>query len=132
MKKTILVAGAGHGGLAAAALLAKDGFDVTVYEKNERAALGYDWTDIFAPGALKIAEIPMPDNDKFTYKDNMTFYSPNCKKGLVQNVPKDQLEIKMERKDIYDLLVTNAEKNGVKFVFGCEVSGAVLLVNRVV
>ena len=132
MKRTILVAGAGHGGLAAAALLAKDGFDVTVYERNERASLGYDWTDIFAPGALKIAGVPMPDDDKFTYKDNMTFYSPNCKKGLVQNVPKDQLEIKMERKDIYDLLVKNAENSSVKFVFGCEVTAPILFGNRVV
>ena len=62
----IIVAGAGHGGLAAAALLARDGFDVTVYEKNKRADLGYDWTDIFAPGALKIASVPMPEKDKFT------------------------------------------------------------------
>ena len=119
--KKIIVAGAGHGGLAAAALLSKDGYDVTVFEKNARNGLGYDWTDIFAPGALGIASVPMPEKDKFTYKDNMTFYSPNCKKGLVQNVPEDQLEIKMERKDIYDLLVSNAEKAGVKFVFECAV-----------
>ena len=130
--KKIIVAGAGHGGLAAAALLARGGFDVTVYEKNKRSSLGYDWTDIFAPGALKIASVPMPEKDKFTYKDNMTFYSPNCKKGLAQNVPEDQLEIKMERKDIYDLLVSNAENAGVKFVFECEVKKPLLLGNRVV
>ncbi|MBQ3051771.1 MAG: NAD(P)-binding protein, partial [Clostridia bacterium] len=35
MSKTIIVAGAGHGGLTAAALLAKAGFDVTIYERNE-------------------------------------------------------------------------------------------------
>lgn len=130
--KKIIVAGAGHGGLAAAALLSKDGYDVTVFEKNARNGLGYDWTDIFAPGALGIASVPMPEKDKFTYKDNMTFYSPNCKKGLVQNVPEDQLEIKMERKDIYDLLVSNAEKAGVIFVFECAVKRPLLLGNRIV
>ena len=36
MGKKIIVAGAGHGGIAAGALLAKNGFDVTVYEKNKR------------------------------------------------------------------------------------------------
>ena len=113
MKKRILVAGAGHGGLAAAALIAQKGFDVTVFEKKKEAELGYDWTDIFAPGALGIAGIPMPEKDKFTYKDNMTFYSPSCSKGLVQNVPVDQLEIKMERSDIYSLLVEHARKSGV-------------------
>lgn len=132
MKKRILVAGAGHGGLAAAALIAQKGFDVTVFEKKKEAELGYDWTDIFAPGALGIAGIPMPEKDKFTYKDNMTFYSPSCSKGLVQNVPVDQLEIKMERSDIYSLLVEHARKSGVSFKFECEVSSPLVLGNRVV
>ena len=132
MGKTIIIAGAGHGGLAAGALLAEKGFDVTVYEKKKETELGYDWTDIFAPGALAVAGIPMPDKEKFTYKENMTFYSPNCKKGLVQDVPEGQLEIKMERRDIYELLVTHARRNGVKFVFECEVQGAILFGSRVV
>jgi phytoene desaturase len=36
MKKTIIVIGSGFGGMAAAALLAKDGFEVTVLEKNDQ------------------------------------------------------------------------------------------------
>ena len=47
MKKRILVAGGGHGGIGAAYALAKNCYDVTVVEKNSRAAMGYDWTDIF-------------------------------------------------------------------------------------
>ena len=34
--KTILVAGAGHGGLSAAINLARKGYDVTVIEKQKR------------------------------------------------------------------------------------------------
>ena len=49
MGKKIIVAGLGHGGIAAAAMLAKRGFDVTGYEKKSEGTLGYDWTDIFAP-----------------------------------------------------------------------------------
>ena len=37
MAKKAVVIGAGFGGLSAAALLAKDGFEVTVLEKNEQA-----------------------------------------------------------------------------------------------
>ena len=47
MGKKIIVAGGGHGGIAAAAILAEHGFDITVYEKNKREDMGYDWTDIF-------------------------------------------------------------------------------------
>jgi 2-polyprenyl-6-methoxyphenol hydroxylase-like FAD-dependent oxidoreductase len=96
MGKKIIVAGLGHGGIAAAAMLAKRGFDVTVYEKKSEGTLGYDWTDIFAPAALGIAEMPMPDEDKFEYKENMTFFAPTSKRSLTQHVPYDELEIKMD------------------------------------
>ena len=39
--KKILVAGAGHGGLVAAAILAKQGYDVTVYEAKKKEDLGH-------------------------------------------------------------------------------------------
>ena len=64
MGKKIIVAGLGHGGIAAAALIAKQGHDVTVYEKKSEGTLGYDWTDIFAPQALEIAGMKMPPEDK--------------------------------------------------------------------
>lgn len=47
MSKKIVVAGAGHGGVIAAAKLAKEGFDVTVYEKKKRENIGHDWEDRF-------------------------------------------------------------------------------------
>lgn len=40
MKGKIVVAGMGHGGLAA------HGYDVTVLEQKSKGTLGYDWTDI--------------------------------------------------------------------------------------
>ena len=60
MGKKIIVAGLGHGGIATAAQLSAAGYDVTVYEQKSEGTLGYDWTDIFAPGALETAGIPMP------------------------------------------------------------------------
>lgn len=131
MGRKIIVAGLGHGGIAAAALLAKRGFDVTVYEKKSEGTLGYDWTDIFAPGALAIAEIPMPPEDKYEYKEHMTFFAPTAKRSLTQRVPDDKLEIKMERKDIYSHLISHAVKCGVKIVYDCEIFAPLTLGNRV-
>lgn len=131
MGKKIIVAGLGHGGIAAAALIAEAGFDVTVYEKKKKGTLGYDWTDIFAPDALAAAGIGMPDKDKFEYKEDMTFFNPSFTKSLRQHVPEDKLEIKMERRDIYEHLINHALDRGVKIVYDCEVEGPIVLGNRV-
>ncbi len=132
MNKKIIVAGGGHGGIAVASILSRNGYDVTVYEKNSRENMGYDWTDIFDPKALAKADIPMPDKALFEYKENMTFYSPNEKTPIKQQVPEAELEIKMERKEIYNLLIDTAEKNGVAFVYNCNIEGAIIKDNRVV
>ncbi len=132
MGKRIVVAGMGHGGLAVAALLGREGYDVTVYEKGSKGKLGYDWTDIFDPKALGEAGIPMPPEDKYEYKEDMTFCGPCGNKPLKQHVPLDKREIKMERSDIYDMLINNAENSGVKLVYDCEVYGPVMSGDRVV
>lgn len=131
MGKKIIVAGLGHGGIAAAALIAKAGFDVTVYEQKAEGTLGYDWTDIFAPDALGIAGMDMPDKDKFEYKEDMTFFNPSLTAPLRQHVPQEKLEIKMERRDIYEHFINHALKYGVKIVYDCKVEGPIILGNRV-
>ena len=132
MGKKVIVAGMGHGGIAAAALLAQAGFDVTVYEQKPEGKLGYDWTDIFAPGALGIAGIPMPPVSKFEYKVDMTFFGPSFRIGLQQHVPLDNREIKMERSDIYDHLIGHALAQGVKIEYDCKVEAPILFGSRVV
>ncbi len=132
MKKKIIVAGGGHGGIAAAAILAEQGYDVTVYEKNERKNMGYDWTDNFDPKAFVAAGIEMPPADKYKYKDDMTFYGPGEHRGIKQRVPQDELEINMERHDIYDVIITHAENAGVKFEYSCNVLSPLTCGDRVV
>ena len=132
MGKKIIVAGGGHGGIGCAALLARKGFDVTVYEKCERADIGYDWTDIFDKKAFAAIGMDMPSEDKWCLKNDMTFYGPNMTMALVQNTPVDQLEIQMERKVIYDCIIEYAESCGVKFEFGNAVEAPIMLGNRVV
>ena len=129
--KKIIVAGGGHGGLAVAAMLARNGMDVTVYERNSRDGMGYDWTDIFAPASLSAAGLAMPDSSLFEYKIDMTFYSTDEKTPIYQDVPEDELEIKMERRDIYNMLIENAVKHGVKFVYSCNIEAPIVENNRV-
>ena len=130
--KKIIVAGGGHGGIAAASMLAARGYDVTVYERHAENAMGYDWTDIFAPQAFDEIEMPMPAEELYEFKENMTFYGPSFRTGLRQDIPFEKLEIKMERRDIYAHIIGCAKKNGAKFVFGCEVSGPIVFGDRVV
>ena len=131
MGKKIIVAGGGHGGIAAAALLAEHGFDVTVYEKNRREDMGYDWTDIFDRKGLLACGMTIPPEDKYRLKNDMTFFSPSRNKTLKQHVPEDQLEIQMERKDIYNHIIAHAEKCGVKFSYETEILAPVMLGSRV-
>lgn len=132
MGKKIIVAGLGHGGIIAGALLSKVGYDVTVYEQKKEGTLGYDWTDIFAPETLALCGMKMPDEDKFEYKENMTFFGPSEKVGRAQHVPDDKLEIKMERRDIYSHFISYALQCGVKIVYETSVTGPEILGNRVV
>ncbi len=130
--KKIIVAGGGHGGIAAAALMAKNGLDVTVYEKNGADCMGYDWTDIFAPDSLELIGLSLPDEDLFEYKTDMTFYSTNEKIAINQDVPPDELEIKMERRDIYKYIIDYAVSCGVKFQYGYTIVAPIVEGTRVV
>ncbi len=128
----IIVAGGGHGGIAAAALMAKNGLDVTVYEKNSVDNMGYDWTDIFAPDSLELIGLGLPDEDLFEYKTDMTFYSTNEKIAINQDVPPDELEIKMERRDIYKYIIDYALECGVKFEYDHTIKAPIIKDARVV
>ena len=128
----IIVAGGGHGGIAAASLLAKKGFDVTVYEKKPEEDFDYDWTDIFDPKALGEADLPMLPVTQFEYKEHMTFYSPNGRTGLRQQIPPEKLEIKVERRDLYRHIIKTARENGAKFEFECEALSPLIAGNRVI
>lgn len=132
MGNRIIVAGGGHGGITAGMLLAKEGFDVTVYEKNSRDKMGHDWTDIFDKKGFAAVGLDMPAEDKYKLKHDMCFYGPAESIALMQHTPIDELEIQMERSDIYAHIIDGAEKAGVKFEFDCSVEGPLFFGNRVV
>ncbi len=132
MGNKIIVAGGGHGGIAAAMILAKRGYDVTVYERNAKDKMGYDWTDIFDKKGWTAVGIPLPDKSKYNLKQDMTFYGPAMETALTQHTEEDKKEIQMERRDIYVHLIEHAEKAGVKFEYEQNIEGPVFFGNRVV
>ena len=131
MSKKIIVAGGGHGGIAAGMLLAKEGFDVTVYEKNKRDSMGYDWMDAFDATAFEDIGIPMPSEENYEPGANITFVPPS--ENTVISMPEgENTSINMERKFLYNYLIGFAEEAGVKFKYETEIKAPLLAGDRVV
>ncbi len=124
--KKVIVAGAGHGGLAAAYSLAKNSFDVTVFEKNSRDAIGYDWHDSMNFDAFDKSGIERPDASLIRAGVQSAFENPSASVRLV--LPHDENDggFMMDRKLLVNYLVQQAESVGVKFVFGCEIKSSLL------
>ncbi len=111
----IIVAGAGHGGLTAAYHLAKNGFDVTVIEKRKRADLGHDWHDWMTYDAFDKADLPRPDEDIVYETEPQSFRNPSGSVNI--QVPRDDISIVMDRKELINYLVELAEKAGARLQF---------------
>ncbi|MBN2153253.1 MAG: NAD(P)/FAD-dependent oxidoreductase [Candidatus Lokiarchaeota archaeon] len=122
----IIIAGAGHGGLVAGTLLARQGLDVSIHEQRPRDALGHDWHDDFYLEAFDRAGLPRPPPSDFTRKGNIRFHSPSMAHVLSTYVPEHQLEIQMDRRVLYGRLLALAEDAGVKLYFNSHVDGPLL------
>ena len=125
--RKIVVAGAGHGGISAAINLARAGYDVTVYEKQKREEMGYDWEDAIELSAFDFAEIDRPDESIYIKSHHMAYMSPNGQHVL--HMPYDKgigRRVHMERKGLTKHLFAEADKAGVKLVFETEVIAPVV------
>lgn len=130
----IIIAGAGHGGLVAAAKLAENDFDVTVYEKEIRENLGHDWEDRFSFPLFSeitgIEEKDFPENS-WRIRGDCTFVSPAKRKRVDIHYNADNKQKVMWRKALIKMLVDNAERKGVKFVFGTEIKAPLIIGGKV-
>lgn len=130
----ILIAGAGHGGLAAGALLAKAGHSVTVVEQDARDALGHDWEDRFTfsvlADALEIAESDLPQGI-WRDRGDCTFISPDGGTHIDVHFDEAHCQRIMWRKPLLALLLAHAEDCGVQFLFGTQVTAPLLRGMRV-
>lgn len=132
---SFIVAGAGHGGLTAAAELAKNGHSVTVYEKKSENQLGHDWEDRFTFSLLEdvcgVSVENLPEG-VWRYRGDCAFVSPAKRKKVVINYNDDNRQKVMWRKALIIMLIANAKKQGVKFRFDTEILEPIIENNAVV
>lgn len=116
--KKIIVAGAGHGGLIAAAKLAKAGYDVHVYEKNRREDLGHDWEDRFSFDVLlnAVEKDELPE-DSWRYRGDCEFVSPSKRTEVKIRYDENHRQKVMWRKPLIAMLLDYADECGVQFHF---------------
>ena len=137
MGKKIIIAGAGHAAMMCGATLAKNGYDVTVYERRKRKDVGYPWFDCVNPDIFEMVGAPTPEEAgiEWAWRNDITFYGPNTDDDhkIFQhlNFPEDT-EIIIDRFKLYDLMIDYAEKCGVKFEYGVNIKGPIVKKNRVV
>ena len=131
MSKKIVVAGAGHGGVIAAAKLAKEGFDVTVYEKKKRENIGHDWEDRFDFRTVldAVEKDEMPDG-AWKYRGNTVFVSPSKRTEVKIDFAPDKRQKVMWRKPLINIIIDYAESSGVKFAFENEIISPIIKGNR--
>ncbi len=104
MSKIILI-GANQGALVAGELLGKQGYDVTLYEKNKRDEVAYPWHDNMAPATFERIGIPYPPESVAVKKDaDWTFYPPDKKTNFAMKVPEDKRDFKVMRRPLNDWL----------------------------
>ncbi len=126
MSKKIIVAGAGHGGLVAAAYLAQQGYETEIFEQKKREELGYDWHDTIGRDTFDIAGITEYDRSRMTLRRDSTFYAPSLKTPVSYDINPERAALEIERKDMYDYLIKNAECKGAKINYSKHVEGPLL------
>lgn len=128
----IIVAGAGHGGLVAAMKLAREGHNVTVYEKNTKKNCGLDQVDAFDEKAMTYAGIDIPFH--FHAESNRLTFVPldSDSPSLTMPVDAETRYLKVNRKEFLKYLIDLCSLSRVNFKFGTEILGPVMLGDRVV
>jgi flavin-dependent dehydrogenase len=97
MKGTIVVIGAGIGGLETAYLLGKMGYAVTVYEKSKEEKISYEWYDDVSPTIFKSFGIPFPDEKTYFEKIDWSFVAPNSQMVLEVIQEKEKRDYSFDR-----------------------------------
>jgi len=128
--KDVLIAGAGHGGLIAAAKLAKKGFKVKILEKTVLDELSWDWEDVFDVEVFKRIGMKPINPSLYTSPKNMCMMSPNELHAIHPNI-KMGFEASMDRRVLIKMLVDHALDAGVEISFDTRVTGPLIKDNLI-
>ena len=132
MSARIVVAGAGHGGIAAAALFAQKGYDVTLVEQNEEASLGYDWRDCIQLSCFEETGLEPPPQSEMEPLYNLSYFNPRKTVCIPPKRERSSSSLVIERKFFLQHLLRLARESGVKLCFSCSAKRAVMNGTRVV
>ena len=125
----IVVIGAGHGGLQAAKELSKNGFEVTVYEKNSPEKVSYDWWDDVEPSVFEELNITLPPNSRKTGRTS--FVAPFSETPLYIEKEENADEWSIKRNAFVLLLVKLAQEAGATIKFNAPVQKLIIENNEV-
>ena len=125
----IIIIGAGHGGLQAAKELSKNGFSVTVYEKNSPEKVSYDWWDEVEPSVFEELKITLPSNSRKTGRTS--FVAPFSETPLYIEKEENADEWSIKRNSFVLLLVKLAEDAGAEIKFNTPVQKLIIENNEV-
>ncbi len=125
----IVIIGAGHGGLQAAKELSKNGFEVTVYEKNSPEKVSYDWWDDVEPSVFEELNITLPPNSRKTGRTS--FVAPFSETPLYIEKEENADEWSIKRNAFVLLLVKLAQEAGATIKFNAPVQKLIIENNEV-
>ena len=125
----IIVAGAGIGGLKAAALLAAGGHEVTVYEKRRRDELTSDWYEDVEPKLFDDTDAKLPEG---SYKaEDLTLVPPFSDDNIEINMTEGTKKLRISRKAFLEQLIADCEQAGVNFEFYTSVKKVIVKGTRI-
>lgn len=117
----IAVVGMGQGGMVCAIKLAKAGHNVTVFEKQSKREVGYDWKDDIRSDIFGITGIEMPNESIYCQKSKWLFVSPNEKFSLPVPPCPPMEEISISRRGLSAHFASLAAQAGCKVLYDAEI-----------
>lgn len=111
----IVIIGAGIGGLTAAKILNRAGYDVNIYEKKDKKELGYHWSDEVATRAFNEKPIQTLDKKYYHKKNNWILRFPKKVNEIKLNIPYEQLGMLVDRKELINHLINQIGNTKIYF-----------------
>lgn len=118
----IVIIGANQGALVLGELLGKQGYEVTLFEKQKKDCVAYEWHDNMAPATFGRIGLPLPPESIAVKKEkDWTFIPPDKKTSFAMKVPDDRRDVMVQRRPFNEWLYNRA-KDYAEIVYETQVS----------